>query len=427
MVVMNLIRGLHVASSERYEFLSRDGNKLAGRLELPDQPIGFAIFAHCFTCGKNSKAATRISRALAEKGIGVLRFDFTGLGNSEGDFSNTNFSSNVEDLVAAAEALAISHRAPQFIIGHSLGGTAALIATTRLPEVRAVATIGAPAAPKHLTHLFSSSLEQIKATGTAVVNLGGQEFPIRQQFVNDLNSPEWQRSLRRSRCAALICHSPDDRIVGIDESRKIYESLKHPKSFLSLDGADHLLLQEKDSSYAANVLASWVTRYVDWSDLESPEPPSVTGLDESLADGELLVSELNGFSQEVRTSQHRLIADEPVSVGGENLGMGPYDLLLAALGTCTSMTVRMYANHKNWPLERISVRLKHRKVLAKDCDDCESDTGHVSIISKSVQVTGDLSSEQVERLGEIADRCPVHRTLMSEKRIESKIFHDPSS
>lgn len=411
-----------MTTSEKYEFHSSNGDLLAGRLVLPEQPKAFALFAHCFTCGKNAKAASRIGRALSEKGIGVLRFDFTGLGNSEGDFANTNFSSNVDDLLNAFQALSKTHEAPQMLIGHSLGGTAALMAAAKLPEVRAVATIGSPADPKHVTHLFQNSVEEIMAVGEATVDIGGRQFLLRKQFVEDLMSPEWSEMLSRLRCAKLICHSPVDRLVNIEEARRIYESLSHPKSFLSMDGADHLLVAQKDSQFVADVLASWASRYLDNADVDA-ESSTETGQKEvpQVADGELLVQELEGFTQEVLTNRHRLIADEPISVGGKDLGLNPYEYLLAAIGTCTSMTLRMYANHKGLPLTGISVRLKHHQIHARDCEDCESEKGKISVIEKSIRVSGDLSKEQVVRLGEIADRCPVHRTLMSEKKIVSEI------
>lgn len=410
-----------IITSEKFEFRSATGDLLAGRLELPAQPKAFAVFAHCFTCGKNAKAATRIGKALASLGIGVLRFDFTGLGNSEGDFANTSFTSNVQDLIAASESLAEKFSAPQLLIGHSLGGTAALMASNQLPSIRAVATIGSPATPQHLTHLLGSSIDEINATGQANVDIGGRKFPIRKEFVDDLNSPNWKQDLGKIRSAVLICHSPIDKIVGIDEARQIYEALSHPKSFLSLDGADHLLIDNSDSEYVATMLAAWGARYLDFDEPESTENAAEPESKPNLEDGELLVRELEGFTQQVLTAKHHLVADEPISVGGKDKGMNPYEYLLAAIGTCTSMTMRMYANHKGWPLSGISVRLRHHQIHAKDCSDCESESGKISVIGKSIQVSGDLSPEQVERLGEIADRCPVHRTIMSEKKIESEI------
>lgn len=408
-------------TSEKFEFPSDNGDLLAGRLELPPHPKAFAVFAHCFTCGKNAKAATRISRELASLGIGVLRFDFTGLGNSEGDFANTSFTSNVQDLIAASESLAEKYAPPQLLIGHSLGGTAALMASNHLPNIRAVTTIGSPATPQHVTGLFENSLEVINANGQADVDIAGRKFPIRKEFIDDLNSPNWKQDLAKIRAAVLICHSPIDKIVGIDEARQIYESLSHPKSFLSLDGADHLLVDQVDSEYVARMLSAWAARYLKFDETEQHAHDASSDSNQDLEDGDLVVRELEGFTQEVSTSNHRLLADEPISVGGKDQGMNPYEYLLAAIGTCTSMTMRMYANHKGWPLTGITVRLRHHQIHAKDCGDCETESGKISVIQKSIRVSGELSAEQVNRLGEIADRCPVHRTIMSEKKIESEI------
>lgn len=399
--------------SQKYEFPNPQGQTLSGRLELPDSPKAFAIFAHCFTCSKNTRAASRISRELAKLGIAVLRFDFTGLGNSEGDFSNTNFSSNVSDLIAAADSLRSTHSAPQLLIGHSLGGTAVLMAASGIDEVRAVATIGSPAEPEHVTRLFDDDLQEIAEKGEYQVTLAGRPFTIRKQFLNDVQAIDQKTLLQGLKRAVLICHSPTDELVGIDQARLVYENLRHPKSFLSLDGADHMLSSPSDAEFVARMLSAWAERYVEVT--EAPVSPP------DLAAGELLVEEIDGFTQKVSTRDHTFLADEPVDVGGENLGMTPYDLLLAALGTCTSMTLRMYANHKKWPLEGISVRLAHHQIHARDCADCESESGKISVINKVISVAGDLTAEQLSRLEEIADRCPVHRTMMLEKKIETTL------
>ena len=403
-------------TTEKFQFVNRAGSLLAGRLEMPSSPRAFAIFAHCFTCGKDAKAATRLSRELANHGIAVLRFDFTGLGNSEGDFANTNFSSNVEDLLAANEALTKSHQSPQLLVGHSLGGTASLLAASKLPNIRAVATIGAPSEPSHVKHLLQGSLGEVGSQDASVVKIGNREFAIKRQFVDDLDSVDMRAHLADLQQAVLICHSPEDKIVDVNQARLIYDNLKHPKSFLSIDNADHLLLKQRDSDFVASMLATWADRYLS--------PAEHSSVQQSLNAGELLVTELEGFTQEVLTNRHRFLADEPVSVGGKDLGMAPYDLLLAAIGTCTSMTLRMYAKHKGLPLDSISVRLSHHRIHAKDCENCESESGQISVVNKSIVVSGDLTDQQVNRLKEIADRCPVHRTLMSEKKIETTICHE---
>ncbi len=403
-----------MSQSQKFEFNNSQGELLAGRLELPPDPTCFAIFAHCFTCSKNVKAANRISRALAQRGIAVLRFDFTGLGNSEGDFANTNFSSNVEDLIAASDALRSRYVAPSLIVGHSLGGTAALMAAGKIEEVKAVATIGSPFQPAHVTKLFGDALEDIKEHGQYQVQLAGRPFTIGKHFVDDVESIDQGTNLGKLNRAVLIYHSPQDELVSIDQARLVYQQLKHPKSFLSLDGADHMLSSAEDSQYVADTLSAWAAKYI------------VTGKTKPtshLAPGEVEVTEIQKFTQRVATADHQLMADEPATVGGKNLGMTPYDLLLAALGTCTSMTLRMYANHKKIALEKINVRLTHHRIDAKDCDDCESNLGKISVINKVIDVEGDLTNDQVIRLAQIADRCPVHRTLTSEKKIETAIQH----
>ena len=411
--------------STKFEFESITGETLAGRLELPDSSIQFfAVFAHCFTCSKNVKAASRISRALAELGIAVLRFDFTGLGNSEGDFSNTNFSSNVEDLVAAAKAIEDIYEAPSLLIGHSLGGTAALIASAKIKSIKAVATIGSPADPEHVTRLFGSSLTEINETGEHEVQLAGRTFKIKKQFVDDVRNINVTDAINQLDCAVVIYHSPQDELVDINQARITYNRLKHPKNFVSLDGADHMLSSERDSDFVATTLAIWATRYLNLdlnfkSETEEPDRTFESGTVSPPSPGVVRIREVNGFTQRVMTSDHEFAADEPISFGGANKGMNPYELLLAALGTCTSMTIRMYAQHKGLSLDLIEVNLSQQQIHAKDCGDCESETGKVTKIQKEILLSGDLTDQQVNRINEIADRCPVHRTLMSEMKISS--------
>ena len=397
----------------KFDFLNHEGEKLSGRLEIPSgTPAASALFAHCFTCSKDVIAAHSISKALAEQGFAVLRFDFTGLGNSEGDFANTNFSSNVEDLLAAFRALKEHFgSSPELLVGHSLGGAAVLKAAAKLEDVKAVVTIGAPSSVEHLTHLFQKELPKIDAEGDAEVVLSGRKFKITRQFVKDIQEAEILSDVKAFKKALLILHSPLDKIVSIDHAAKIFMSAKHPKSFISLDDADHLLMNRKDANYAAQMIASWGIRYISHEAAERPK----------LNEGVLVKSRVGTrFTQDIYTKDHHIIADEPVSMKGDNLGLNPYELLLAGLGACTSMTLRMYADHKEIPLDSVEVKLHHSKIHAKECESCEEETGNVDRIEKKISLTGSLSEDQRSRLYEIAEKCPVNRTLNSEVKIEAK-------
>lgn len=406
---------------QRFSFRNKNGEELAALLEAPSQPAAYVLFAHCFTCSKDIAAATRISRALAAKGMAVVRFDFTGLGNSEGDFANTNFSSNVEDLLAAADHMRATLQAPAILVGHSLGGAAVLAAARSVAEARAVVTIGAPADPAHVRHLFEDSAAEIEAQGQATVKLAGREFRIRKQFLDDIAQQRLESHVKKLRKALLIFHAPADQIVDIDNARKIFEAAKHPKSFISLDDADHLLSRREDSQYVADTLAAWASRYVR---AVTPAPAQREG--PRLAAGEVLVRELDRkFKLEILTDTHRLLADEPVEQGGTDVGPSPYELLLAALGACTAMTVRIYAGFKKLPLERVSVQLRHSKIHAQDCAECETKEGKIDQIERELVIEGSLSPEQRQRLLEIANKCPVHRTLTSEIDIRTILARAP--
>jgi putative redox protein len=386
--------------------------ELAGQLELPASEVKFyALFAHCFTCGKDIAAATRISRALTQQGIAVLRFDFTGLGNSDGDFANSNFSSNIQDLIAAADHLRTHFKAPQLLIGHSLGGAAVLAAAEHITEVQAISTIGAPSDAQHVVHNFASHIDEINNTGEAKVNLAGREFTIKKQFVDDIAN--YGRShISKLKRALLVMHSPIDATVKITEAEKIYAAAKHPKSFISLDNADHLLTHKDDADYAAHIIAAWATRYVDYDKSQ---------YNAKLSNGNVLVEEKDHvFTQHVSTKDHTWLADEPLKVGGRNLGPDPYHHVLAGLGACTAMTLRMYASRKKLPLEHVKVELDHTRDYHQDCDDCEQ-TGNLEAITRKITLVGDLTDAQRQRLLEIADKCPVHKTLHNNPLVVSKL------
>lgn len=409
-------------TTEKYLFPNGRGEELAARLDRPAGEVrAVALFAHCFTCSKDLAASARISRALAARGFAVLRFDFTGLGGSEGDFANEGFSSNVDDLVAAAEHLRQTLGAPRLLVGHSLGGAAVLAAARRIDEVKAVATIGAPADPAHVKRLFRGDVAAIEAAGEAEVDIGGRPFRVRRSFLDDLDAQQLGEELGAFGKALLVMHSPVDKIVGIDNARRIYEAARGVKSFVSLEDADHLLTDRRDAGYVGEVLTAWASRYVADDDV-GPEPSSSARA--TPAAGEVLVEELTPpFETRVATGRHELRADEPVKVGGGDTGPTPYDYLLAGLGACTSMTLRMYATRKKWPLEGVRVWLRHSRVHAEDCATCdESTTGMVDRIEREIEIDGAaLDEAQRARLMEIADRCPVHRTLENDKEIVTSL------
>jgi putative redox protein len=402
--------------TERLEFANEKGEKLAALVDLPlGKPVAFALFAHCFTCGKDNVSAKRISERLAMCGVAVLRFDFTGLGMSEGEFADTHFSSNVDDLVAAGDHLRKTYGAPAILIGHSLGGAAALAAAHRIPDARAVVTISAPSDPAHVVGLFKDHVDKIREQGQVEVQLAGRPFRIKREFLDDVAEQRIEDCLANLRKALLVFHSPTDDIVGIENASRIFTTAKHPKSFVSLAGADHLLSKKDDAVYVANVIAAWAERY-----LEQPAERS----DEQV--GIVLVRETGGgkFQQEIMSGPHRFLADEPVKAGGLDSGPGPYDLLLASLGACTSMTLRLYADNKKLSLDRVSVRLTHNRIHAEDCLNCETKEGMIDRIDRNITLEGELSADERKRLLEIADKCPVHRTLESE--IEIRTFERPT-
>jgi uncharacterized OsmC-like protein/fermentation-respiration switch protein FrsA (DUF1100 family) len=402
--------------AQRFQFQGSEGQQLAAALDLPDgEPLAYALFAHCFTCGKDVLAARRIALALAAKGIAVLRFDFTGLGSSEGDFANSTFSSNVADLVRAADHLRDIRGAPAILIGHSLGGAAILAAAAQIPDARAVVTIAAPSDPAHVTGLFADRIDAIREHGKGEVSLAGRPFQIRKEFLDDIAEHNLMAHVANLHKALLIMHAPADDTVGIDNATKIFVAAKHPKSFVSLAGADHLLTDRRDAIYVADVIAAWAERYLD-----PVAPKATTDLGEVPRSVVVQETRASKFQQTVRVGPHRLLADEPVAAGGEDAGPGPYDYLLAGLGACTSMTMRLYADRKSLPLEGVTVTLQHSKIHVQDCVECETKVGMLDQIDRLIAMEGALDAEQRKKLLEIADKCPVHRTLTSEIRIVTK-------
>lgn len=395
----------------KFRFTNRLGQELTADLELPAGGLwqATAVFAHCFTCSRNIKAARIVSRSLAESGFAVLRFDFTGLGESDGDFADTTFSSNLDDLEDAAEWLSDNLAAPQMLVGHSLGGAAVLAVAERLDSVRAVATIAAPSDAAHVLKQFGGDLEAIERDGSAEVQLAGRPFRIRKDFVDDARQNSLDDRLHNLRKALLVMHSPVDATVSVDNAQEIFTTALHPKSFVSLDTADHLLSNEADAQYAGAVISAWSRRFLQAGNEDAVENTVVYGRTADM------------FLCRVSAGRHSLLADEPLAQKGTDLGPDPYKYLAAALGTCTVMTLNMYARHKKLSVERVSCEVSHDRIHAEDCDDCEKTSGKVDRLVRVIAVEGDLTDQERQRMLEIADRCPVHRTLENEIRVESSL------
>jgi len=400
-------------TSETVHFPNASGQSLQGKLHRPLlNPVAYVLFAHCFTCTASIKAARVIADALVRKGFAVLRFDFTGLGQSEGKFPDTNFSTNVSDLVAAAEYMAAEHEAPDILVGHSLGGTAVLAAAPQIESSKAVVTINAPAEASHILHLLGDSRDQLEADGRAMVDIGGTPFEIKQQFLDDVEQQELPASVRHLRRALLVMHSPVDSIVSIDNATEIFTHALHPKSFISLDDADHLLSREADAIYAGDALAAWASRYVS--------APAEQDESDAAAEAATARTGAEGYVTDLVAGGHPLLADEPASVGGTNAGPSPYALLSGALATCTSMTLQMYARHKGIALDNAIVNVTHQKIHAKDCESCETREGKIDQFVRTIELQGDLTDEVRVRMLEIANKCPVHRTLKGEIEIVTR-------
>jgi uncharacterized OsmC-like protein/pimeloyl-ACP methyl ester carboxylesterase len=403
-------------NNQRLKIENKKGNKLQAHLELPanQKPSHFAIFAHCFTCSSSLGAVRNISRALTNHGFGVVRFDFTGLGRSEGEFADSHFSANVDDLIAVSDFLKEHYEAPSLLVGHSLGGAAVLVAASKLDNIKAVATVGAPSTVSHVKHLFSHGIDDIKNKGRVEVNIGGRPFKIDEEFVSDFDKTDLPEIIKSLKKPLLILHSPIDTIVGIKNAHELYHNAHHPKSFVSLDNADHLLSKIEDSSYVGDMIGTWVKRYF-------PEQKNVM-LDIS---GEQLVAHLNlkddNFTTTIQTVKHSFIADEPDSIGGDDFGPSPYDFLSAGLAACTVMTLKMYAERKKWDLQEVYVHITYSK---KHSDDLMLDLDkptRIDHLSKKLTFIGNLDESQRQRLKQIASKCPVHKTLQSEVVIETEL------
>ncbi len=407
-------------SSKRVHFDNGRGERLAARLDVPvdETPLAFALFAHCFTCSKDFKAVANIARALNQARIGVLRFDFTGLGQSEGEFAEQTFSRNLDDLVAAADYLATYQQAPAILIGHSLGGAAVLHAARRIASAQAVVTLAAPSSPEHVTNLLGEDgIRTLEQDGAAEISIGGRPFMLRREFVEDLRAQAAEEAIREMRKPLLVLHSPRDRIVDIEHARRIFEAAKHPKSFVSLDQADHLLSEPADSRYAGQIIAAWSARYLDAETLaQAKRQDAAQKRTVAQTDAEA------GMYTNVLAGGYALVVDEPASHGGTDLGPTPYELLAAALASCTTITLQLYARRKKWPLNSVIARVSHDKVHAEDCEHCETAEGKIDVFERRLELQGnELSDEQRERLLEIANKCPVHRTLESEIRVTTEL------
>jgi len=402
--------------SSKVEFQNQNGHTLSANIDWPtdQKPVAFALFAHCFTCSKDLHASRSISRGLNQKGVAVMRFDFTGLGKSEGTFEDSSFATNLQDLIAACNFMEEHYESPQLLVGHSLGGAAVLRIGAKLDSVKAIATIGAPSDPEHVTHLIAEKEAEILETGEATVDIGGRPFKIKASFVEDLKNRSLSNTIKGLRGKGLlILHSPQDTIVGINNAKDIYNLAHHPKSFVSLDGADHLLSNKEDGEYAGAIIGQWLTRYISL-------PKRLTN-----NTSHQVVAELGptGYTTEIQVGNHRLLADEPASVGGDDLGPSPYDLVSAGLAACTTMTLHMYARRKGWPLEHVTVYINHSKDYATDCESCEETTSKIDQFERKITVYGALNHTQIQKLRSIADKCPVHKTLHSPVEVHTELAH----
>lgn len=404
-------------SSEKITFENSRGEKLAAKIEFPidQKPHNFVVFAHCFTCNKNFKAVRYIIKSLTAEGFGVLSFDFTGLGESEGDFADTTFSSSVDDLICAVNFLKDNFEMPTMVVGHSLGGAAVILAASQFDEIKAVVTIGTPSSPQHVKHLLQNNIEEIKEKGVAKVSIGGRPFFVKKEFLDDIDNQDPLEIINKMRKSYLFLHSPQDQIVGIDNAAELYQAAHHPKSFISLDGADHLLTNEKDSCYVGDMIANWAKHYV-----EIPELKELTTKSHIVA----YLDTQDKFTTQIKADNHRLIADEPKSFGGNDFGPSPYQMIASGLAACTVMTLRLYAERKKWDLQEVYCHIRHEKTHMEDCLKCESSKAKIDKFTREIELVGNLDADQKQRLLEIADRCPVHNTLKGNAHIETILLNN---
>lgn len=402
-------------NSKSINFINRKGIKISAILDSPEdlQVKAYGVFAHCFTCGKNLIMARNINKVLTKAGYAILRLDFTGLGESEGNFEDTNFTSNIEDLIDASKYLEDNHRAPKILLGHSLGGTAALKAGKEIKSIEAVISIAAPFDFGRINRALHESKEELQEKGFITMHIAGEDYKLKESFFEDVQKYDMRSIIKDLKKPLLVLHSPFDKVVGIKEAEKIFIAAMHPKSFVSLDEANHLLSKEEDAKYVGEVISGWAKKYV--MDTEREEKKKHNKEYKVFAQiGE------KPYKTKIWTDNHSYLSDEPTKYGGGDLGPNPYDYLLSALGACTAMTLRMYADRKKWDLKGVEVGLNHRRIHAQDCDKCEETGKKLEVITREIFIYGELSEEKRNRLMEIADRCPVHRTLESDLTIQTK-------
>lgn len=409
-----------LTTTERITFTNPSGQMLSARLDLPEGGCRFyALYVHCFTCSKDLLPASRICRFLAAQGIGVLRFDMTGLGASEGDFAETNFETNIGDILSAVEAMTRASKEPSLLIGHSLGGTAAIVASGHIPSLKAVVSINAPSHPRHVKKRFLDQEDKIVKEGSAEVMVEGRPFVIKKHFLEALEETDMQTILQNLTVPLLVMQAPDDSIVHQQNGFDLFAAAKNPKSFCALPGADHLLTDLKSSEYVASMIKAWSAPYIAETHGTLSSSPI-----ESVVVAE---NKKGKFTQDVTWGEHIFRADEPVEIaGGLGTGPSPYDFLTAALGACTSMTLRMYADLKKIPVEHISVRVQHHKEDRPEEKEILTTLplkkpDQMDVFSREISIEGPVTAEQKASLLTIAEKCPVHKTLSRRSEIVTKL------